>query len=57
VVDAGLARRDDGRLRLAFNYVSAADQRLMAAKAGGYARELADLLLERRAAWSRRSRR
>jgi hypothetical protein len=48
IVEAGLARIDAGALRLALNYVSADDQRLMSEKARAYGRELADLVLARR---------
>lgn len=49
LVEAGLARVDGGSVHIALNYVSADDQRLIASKARGYGREIADLVLERRA--------
>jgi hypothetical protein len=49
IVDAGLACIHAGTLRLALNYVSGGDQRLISTKARGYGRELADLLLARSA--------
>lgn len=44
----GLVTAREGRAFLAFNYLSAADQRLIAARARAYARELADRILTSR---------
>jgi hypothetical protein len=48
MVASGLARREGGHLRLAVNYLSADDQRLIARHARAYGAELAELVITRR---------
>jgi hypothetical protein len=49
LVNLGLVKVVDGRVLLAFNYLSAADQRVLKTRAQAYGRDLAALILKERA--------